>query len=270
MITFVTAGVMGAAVIGLLIALLAKPEGTALADPEVDKQEQEEPSGVLDPTPLIPGSPTPAPTDGTPTPGPTDGTPTPGPTGPTPGPTDTPTVGPTGEPTGGPTAEPTEPSPPPTGKPIQLAGGAVTVIVPEGWDIQRSESGSSVQLFGDNGDYLGFFVYQSDPSTDAATELTGDVENFLSADSGYSNVTTTEPTQLSPLGSILSMAALGYEAVYAGQQGSLDVEGRLVEAIRQDGQGLFVAIESPLGELENRIPQWSPIYKSAITSFGGA
>ncbi len=157
----------------------------------------------------------------------------------------------------------------PAGESIELAGGAVTVPVPEGWEASATESGNGVNMFSSEGDYIFVNVFEADPSAEAAQIVVSSTEEVLTSGEGYSQVQMTEVEPLQPEASIVSAAIQAYAGVYTDDQGSADVEGRFFAFIRQDGIAMLLWIETPQGEFEAHESLWSPVASGAINSFAG-
>jgi hypothetical protein len=185
-----------------------------------------------------------------------------------PSPVSTGTVAPTTSPTTSPTAPPTtEPPPPPPGEAVTI-GGHTQVPVPQGWQVLGSNE-DAVEMADDKNDY--FFArieHGVDPSTDAAAAI-GQVVNQLLAE-GYSQVQTKDPQSFQPFGGLVSVARVEYTGIWSNQQGSFEVQGIIVLAIRQDGEALVQMVEGtpPIAFVDNE-PLWQPVAVASMNSFAG-
>jgi hypothetical protein len=227
-------GVAAVGVVGLLAAVLLKG-----GDDQPVAQPTDQP-GVLNPTPVVTAQPTAEPT-----------------------------TEPTTEPTGEPTAEPTGEPVPPVAESLQLPNGVVIPLL-EGWNGQVTENGQSANLLGPDGDYMFVTTFNIDPTVDAAADVSSFSRDLIGPGNGYSGVEFAEVETFSPFGSLLSLARVYYTGVYTDNQGSLDVEGLVLEFIRQDGTGVGVVVEYPAGELNPHQPVWSQVLDGVIGSFAGS
>lgn len=207
-------------------------------------------TGILNPSPI--GSASPQPDPGLPTP--TDPTPT----APTPTPEPTPT----------PTPEPT-PEPPPAGDTVTIGNG-VQIVLPDTWQVAGSPGESSVNMSDGNGTYLFALTGTDNPSTDAGSIISGNLESLLPS-SNYSQVKMSDISPLEPFGSVVSFAVLDYKALWVDSQGSTPLYGQIYAAVRQDGTVLIINPEhSPPDEYEASYSSWGPVLENSFNLFGSS
>lgn len=167
-----------------------------------------------------------------------------------------------------PTTATTSPIPPLTGESVSLGNGTVTVPVPTSWEASVTEDGLGVHLTDDRGDYVLVVVYQPGSDADAAAEVSSFAAIWLVGDNDYGEIEEDHrPETVSPTGSLVGHAQLGYSAVWTNGQGSLKVEGILVVLVRGDGFGVGAVIETPFGKLGEHRSMWEPVFDGAYSDF---
>lgn len=199
-------------------------------------------TGILNPSPI--GSASPQPDPGLPTP--TDPTPT----------------------APSPTPEPT-PEPPPAGDSVTIGNG-VQIFLPDTWQIAGDPGESSVNMSDGNGTYLYALTGTDNPSTDAGSIISGNLESLLPS-SNYSQVKMSDISPLEPFGSVVSFAVLDYKALWVDSQGSTPLYGQIYAAVRQDGTVLVINPEhSPPDEYEASYSSWGPVLENSFNAFGSS
>src|ERR1700692_2946652 len=93
---------------------------------------------------------------------------------------------------------------------------------------------------GNDWQFVGLFDIQQ--GTSAVSHLPSVLKAFVVDENGYSHVGSGVPKQLKPVGLISSLALVFYQAVYTDQQGSNDVEGEILAAVKANGRELTLQI----------------------------
>ncbi|MEZ5116111.1 MAG: hypothetical protein R2737_07575 [Candidatus Nanopelagicales bacterium] len=215
---------VGAVVVLVLVAggvvlLLARSGGP------VQAASVASPSATAEPT----GEPTPSPISDQPTPTSE------------PLPTEEPTEFPTEEPTVQPTEEPTDlgvtetPTPEPTVPDGELVdfGGAVTFVLPPGWQVDQIDQGNAALISSDEAMALILTRAGFQKST-AEDVLAQYVQGALSEQIEGLKLAEVVPLQ-SNSANIVSAALQEYEGSLVSQQGSVPVQGVMFALLRQDG-----------------------------------
>lgn len=195
--------------------------------------------------------------------------------------TDTPSsVGSVSPGTGGfsqsPTPTPSSAVPSPTqggggsdgGSGVTMTATGVDVYVPPGWDVTYQDEQNVAQSNG-AGSYSFAFSTTLDPSIAASDVIAQNLDVFLPPES-YTQRQTSDVVPLEPFGSIVSIAAIGYEALWVDNQGSLSVHGEMYVGMRQDGTLLVMLIEHlPAEDFEAAIDEMVPIVDNTFTRYAG-
>ena len=75
---------------------------------------------------------------------------------------------------------------------------------------------------------------------------------------------------LEPFGSVVSLAAIEYEALWVDNQGSMSIHGQIYVGVRQDGTVLGILIEHiPAEDFEAGFEAMMPILDNSFGRFGG-
>jgi hypothetical protein len=206
--------------------------------------------GILDPSPI-----------GTPSPEPSGGS--------SDQPSDQPSEQPS--PTAQPSPEPTqEPSPNPTpSSDVVTIGNGVQVPVLPGWQVVGQ--GDSDVLLGDNKNSFVYAITGTvDPSADAASVIEASIDGILPKQT-YTQLRKTEIAPLQAFGSVVSIAALQYQATWTDQQASVPLQGLLICAVRQDGTAIIITAEhAPPEEFKDSAESWAPEVNGTLGLFGAA
>jgi hypothetical protein len=219
-------------------------EGAGTTEP--DDVTPSDGGGILDPTPI--GSATPEP-DATSSAEPSDE--------PTTEPTEAPTEGPS--PTLGP-----EPS-----ADVVTIGNGVQVAVLPGWEVV-GQGDSDVLLADGQNSYVYALTGTVNPAADAASVIAGSMDSVLPPQS-YTQLRTTDIAPLQAFGSVVSIAAMQYQATWVDQQASVPLQGLLICAIRQDGTALIITAEhAPPDEFKKSSDSWAPVVNATLGLFGAS
>lgn len=154
------------------------------------------------------------------------------------------------------------------GSAATMTGTGVDVYVPEGWEVTYSDDQNVAQTNG-AGSYSYAFSAVVDPSTAAGDIITEYLDTFLPPEN-YTQRQTSDVVPLEAFGSVVSIAALGYEALWVDNQGSISIHGELYVGVRQDGTALVILIEHlPAEDFESAVEEMVPIVDLTFTRFAG-
>jgi hypothetical protein len=176
---------------------------------------------------------------------------------------------PTAEPSPVPTEEPSPTlDPEPSGDVVTIGNGVQVPVLP-GWQV-LGQGDSDVFL----GDGQNSFVYAVtgtvDPSTDAASVISASIDSILPKQN-YTQLRKTDIAPLQAFGSVVSIAALQYQATWTDQQASVPLQGLLICAVRQDGQAIIITAEhTPPEEFKDSADSWAPVVNATLGLFGAA
>ncbi len=149
-----------------------------------------------------------------------------------------------------------------------MTGTDVDVYVPPGWEVTFQDEQNVAQTNGD-GSYSFAFSAVLDPSVAAGDIIGENLDTFLPPES-YTQRQTSDVVPLEPFGSVVSIAAIGYEALWVDNQGSETVHGELYVGVRQDGTALVILIEHlPAEDFEGAVDEMGPIVDLTFTRFAG-
>ncbi len=169
----------------------------------------------------------------------------------------------TGEPTptdGGDTGDP--------GSGSTISATGVAVYVPPGWEVTFQDDHNVGQTDG-GGSYAFAYSTTVDPSTAAGDVIAENLDLFLPPES-YTQRQTSDIVPLQPFGSVVSLSALGYEALWVDNQGSVSLHGEMYVGVRQDGTLLVMLIEHlPAEDFESAYGDLAPIVDNTFSRFGG-
>jgi hypothetical protein len=189
--------------------------------------------GILNPTPV--GSATPEPSE----------TAEPSPE---PSPSDVPTEGPS------PTLDPG------STEDVVTIGSGVQVPVLPGWQVVGQGSSS----------YVYAVTGTVDPSADAASVIAASLDSILPKQN-YTQLRKTDIAPLQAFGSVVSIAAMQYQATWTDQQASVPLQGLLIGAIRQDGTAIIITAEhAPPEDFNDSSESWAPVLNATLGLFGAA
>ena len=170
----------------------------------------------------------------------------------------------------------------PTDEPSPTEGGAtceggcgatieatgVDIYVPPNWTVDFTDDNRVFQSDGD-GSFSFAFSYADDPATAAGDVITQNLENLLPPEN-YTQLQTSDVVPLQPFGSVVSLAAIEYEALWVDNQGSISIHGQIYVGVRQDGTVLGILIEHiPAEDFESAFPDMTPILDNSFNRFGG-
>jgi hypothetical protein len=178
------------------------------------------------------------------------------------------TDAPTDDATDLPTEEPT------TDGGVEGSGGAtitatgVDIYVPPNWTVDFSDENRIFQS--DHAGSFSFaFSFADDPATAAGDIITQNLENLLPAEN-YTQLQTSDVVPLEPFGSVVSLAGIEYQALWADNQGSMSIHGQIYVGVRQDGTVLGILIEHMPGEdFEAAQQEMTPILDNSFNRFAG-
>ena len=198
--------------------------------------------GILSPSPI--GSATPEPSDGT-------------------------EPSPTAEPSPLPTDEATPTLDPEPGGDVVTIGNGVQVPVLPGWQVYGQ--GDSDVLLGDNQNSFVYAITGTvDPSADAASVIAASIDSILPKQT-YTQLRKTDIAPLQAFGSVVSVAAMQYQATWTDQQAAVPLQGLLICAVRQDGTALIITAEhAPPDEFKDSSESWAPVVNATLGLFGAA
>jgi hypothetical protein len=160
----------------------------------------------------------------------------------------------------------------PEGPDIFLAGGVVTVPVPEGWrplaraDIRTGPGGhpeAAVLVHDAAG--LTFAAYVLGPNAEGTADVNAAADaqaRQWTRDAADAQVDAPQPLPAS--GSITAATTVRYRFTLRGRA----LEGQLLAATRGDGFALFVFVDGPLGNLDGRADFWAPLRDAVVATFG--
>jgi hypothetical protein len=162
----------------------------------------------------------------------------------------TPTVGPVGSESPSPTESPTPteiPTPGPTPSAVvsgvSLDGGTVDIPLPDGWSQIAGGDNWTLNFDGVEGYLYAEVDSDIDPSTDAAAILPQVFQDFIVADTHYSQLETGEVESYQPFGGIVSRAGMWYDGQYGDTQGTYGFAGKMFLGIRSDGKAFLMTVE---------------------------
>ena len=154
------------------------------------------------------------------------------------------------------------------GSGVTMTSTGVDVYVPPGWEVTYQDEQNVAQTNG-AGSYSFAFTTTLDPSASAGDVIGETLDVFLPQES-YTQRQTSDVVPLEPFGSIVSLAAIGYEALWVDNQGSISVHGEMYVGVRQDGTLLVMLIEHlPAEDFESAIEDMVPIIENSFTRYAG-
>jgi len=168
------------------------------------------------------------------------------------------------------------PTPTESGGPTAPAGAdtatieatGVDVYVPPGWTVYNQNE-QQVYLTNGDGSYAFAFSGFEDPSATAGDIIAANLDSILPADL-YSQRRTSDIQTLTPFGSVVSIAAIEYEALWVDNQGSISIHGQIYVGVRQDGTVLGIEIERvPAEEFPDAVEEMYPILDNTFGRFAG-
>jgi hypothetical protein len=131
--------------------------------------------------------------------------------------------------------------------------------------------GSSDVLLGDgNNSYVYAVTGTVDPSADAASVIAASLDSILPKQN-YTQLRKTDIAPLQAFGSVVSIAAMQYQATWTDQQASVPLQGLLIGAIRQDGTAIIITAEhAPPEDFNDSSESWAPVLNATLGLFGAA
>jgi hypothetical protein len=170
-----------------------------------------------------------------------------------------------------PSAEPTDVPPTGeggTGSGTTIAATDVDVFVPDGWHVDFQDD-TRVFQSDDQNDYSFAFSVVEGPSVAAGDLISQHLEDLLPGES-YTQLETSDVKTLEPFGSVVSLAAIEYEALWVDNQGSVGIHGQIYVGVRQDGTVLGILVEhSPGDDFEAALEEMVPILDNSYARFAG-
>ena len=137
----------------------------------------------------------------------------------------------------------TTPDPNLTGIEYDIGNGG-RIFIPTDWEVTQT---ADTRLWATNG--RGSFAFAASGRYNDASVRAGDVieqnlEGLLPPDQ-YTQLRTAGPDDFYkvPYGDVISSALLDYQALWADQQGSVEIYGQIYAGVRKDGSVLVVLIE---------------------------
>jgi hypothetical protein len=161
-----------------------------------------------------------------------------------------------------------QPSDGDSGSGVTLSDTGVDIYVPPGWTVDN-QSGNQVYLSNGEGSYAFAFSGGADSSTAAGDLITQNLDSLLPPDT-YTQRATSDVVPLEAFGSVVSIAAIEYEALWVDNQGSISIHGQLYVGVRQDGTVLGIEIERmPAEDFESAVEELVPVVDNSFTRFAG-
>ena len=81
----------------------------------------------------------------------------------------------------------------------------------------------------------------------------------------------TDIAPLQAFGSVVSVAAMQYQATWTDQQAAVPLQGLLICAVRQDGTALIITAEhAPPDEFKDSSESWAPVVNETLGLCGAA
>jgi hypothetical protein len=149
-----------------------------------------------------------------------------------------------------------------------IAATNVDIYIPDGWQITYQDDNNLGQTDG-AGSYAFAFSTTVDPSTSASDIIAQNMDVFLPQDL-YTQLQTSDIVPLEAFGSVVSVAGLGYQAVWVDNQGSISLAGEMYVGVRQDGTLLVILIEHmPAEDIEAAYEELASIVNNSFARFGG-
>ena len=151
---------------------------------------------------------------------------------------------------------------------VTIEATGVDVYVPPGWSVDN-QSENQVYFSNGDGSYAFAFSGVEDPSTTAGDVITSALDSLLPPDV-YTQRRTSDVQTLTPFGSVVSIAAIEYEALWVDNQGSAPIHGQVYVGVRQDGTVLGIEIEHlPAEEFADSVAEMYPILDNSFGRFAG-
>jgi hypothetical protein len=112
-------------------------------------------------------------------------------------------------------------------------------------------------------------VFSADPAQTAAQIIAQNLSVLIGADR-FGQLRVGEVTPLQPVGGMVSFAAVAYAGLWTDSQGSVQIEGNLWVAVRQDGSVLVITGSSTSRpDIEATAPEFGTVWTGAYRSFAG-
>jgi len=144
----------------------------------------------------------------------------------------------------------------------------VDVPVPPGWEVIYQDS-NQVSETDSAGSYVTAISTTVDPSASAGDIIAQNLDGLLPSDL-YTQLQTGDIQELTPFGSVVSVAGMPYQALIADNQGSISLAGQMYVGVRQDGTVLVMMIEHlPAEDWESASEELFAILNATFGRFGG-
>ena len=161
--------------------------------------------------------------------------------------------------------------PPGTGAANSLVtiGNGVQVVLLDGWEVV-GQGDSDVLLADGQNSYVYALTGTVNPAADAASVIAGTLDSVLPKQT-YTQLRKTDIAPLQAFGSVVSIAAMQYQATWVDQQASVPLQGLLICAIRQDGTAIIITAEhAPPDGFEDSATSWAPLVNATLGLFGAS
>jgi hypothetical protein len=154
------------------------------------------------------------------------------------------------------------------GQAATIAATGVDVLVPSGWEVVYQDD-NQVSETDNAGSYATAISTTVDPSTSAGDIIAQNLESLLPGDL-YTQLQTGDIQELTPFGSVVSVAGVPYQALIGDNQGSISLAGQMYVGVRQDGTVLVMMIEHlPAEDWEAASEELLGIVDATFGRFGG-
>ena len=121
----------------------------------------------------------------------------------------------------------------------------------------RSTARATATLLGDNQNSFVYAITGTvDPSADAASVIAASIDSILPKQT-YTQLRKTDIAPLQAFGSVVSVAAMQYQATWIDQQ-AVPLQGLLICAVRQDGTAPHHHRRAPADEFKDSSESWAP------------
>ena len=152
---------------------------------------------------------------------------------------------------------------------VVTIGNGVQVAVLPGWEVV-GQGDSDVLLADGQNSFVYAVTGTVNPAADAASVIAASMDSVLPKQS-YTQLRKTDIAPLQAFGSVVSIAAMQYQATWVDQQASVPLQGLLICAIRQDGTAIIITAEhAPPDEFKQSSDSWAPVVNATLGLFGSA
>ena len=154
-----------------------------------------------------------------------------------------------------------------SGAPITDTG--VNIFVPPNWNVDFTDENRVFQSDGNGSFSFAFSFGSGDPTTASGDVISQNMDNLLPPEN-YTQLQTSDVVPLEPFGSVVSISAIEYEALWVDNQGSVSIHGQIYVGVRQDGVVLGILIEhAPAEDFESAFEDMTPILDESFGQFAG-